>query len=98
PKPGGGFTSAEAGLETLYGKILSKWNIKDGKFILDVAIPANTTAKIVLPGAASQAVTNGRTDIYKDKTLGEVSKIGDDMEILAGSGSYHFEYPFSQAE
>lgn len=98
PKPGGGFTSASAGLETLYGKIQSKWNIKDGKFILDVAIPANTAAKIVLPRAALQAVTNGKNDIYKDKTLKEVNKSGNDVEILAGSGSYHFEYPFSTTE
>ena len=50
PRPGGGLTHAEAHLKTLYGIISSAWTLKNGRFILDVTIPANTTAELWLPG------------------------------------------------
>ncbi|RNL52153.1 glycoside hydrolase family 78 protein [Pedobacter jejuensis] len=49
PKPGGGLTSATAELETSYGLLKSTWIIDNGIFKLDVTVPANTTATILLP-------------------------------------------------
>lgn len=49
PKPGGGLTSASGELETVYGKVKSSWTISSGVFKLDVTIPANSSATIVLP-------------------------------------------------
>ncbi|NRF41836.1 glycoside hydrolase family 78 protein [Pedobacter foliorum] len=50
PKPGGKITNAAAELETVYGTVKSSWTLENGLLKLDVAIPANTKAKIVLPG------------------------------------------------
>ncbi|GGI29111.1 family 78 glycoside hydrolase catalytic domain [Pedobacter mendelii] len=49
PKPGGGLTSADAELETSYGKIKSSWTLNNGIFKLDITIPSNTSATILLP-------------------------------------------------
>ncbi|MBB2946524.1 alpha-L-rhamnosidase [Actinoplanes lutulentus] len=45
PVPGGGLTYAAASYTSLYGTVTSRW--EDG--VLDVTVPPNTTAEIVLP-------------------------------------------------
>ncbi|WP_293789403.1 glycoside hydrolase family 78 protein [uncultured Pedobacter sp.] len=49
PRPGGKLTSASAELETVYGTIKSSWTLADGTFKLDVVVPCNTTATVVMP-------------------------------------------------
>lgn len=44
-----GMTEVSASYESIYGTIKSAWRCKDGKIIVDVQIPANTTAVICLP-------------------------------------------------
>lgn len=79
PQPGGTLTSAAAELQTLYGLAKSSWKIESGLLKLDITIPANTTAEILLPKASevksSPAVT-----------------VSADGKASVGSGTYHFEY------
>ena len=56
PKPGGGFSHAKAGYESIHGQIESDWKIKDGTFTLNVTIPANTTATVYVPTAKPESV------------------------------------------
>ena len=49
PRPGGGITHAQARHLTPYGMAESAWKIADGKFDLDVTIPPNTNAQVILP-------------------------------------------------
>ena len=42
--------SASAELNTPYGKVTSSWKVNDGEFKLNITIPPNTTARIVVPG------------------------------------------------
>lgn len=44
-----GITSVDASFDSVYGVIRSAWSCKDGKITVDVTIPANTTAEIILP-------------------------------------------------
>lgn len=53
PRPGGGLTRVYAEYESMYGTIVSAWEIHDGCFRLQVRIPVNTTAAVQLPGAES---------------------------------------------
>ncbi|MGE8427138.1 MAG: family 78 glycoside hydrolase catalytic domain [Sphingobacterium sp.] len=48
PKPGGKLTHASAELETVYGTVKSAWVLENHLLKLDVTVPANTRAKIVL--------------------------------------------------
>lgn len=65
PRPGGKISNASGALETPYGRLSSSWTIEGGLFKLDVVIPANTTATVILPGPqlkGGQETTN-KTEI-----------------------------------
>lgn len=49
PIPGGKLTSASGELNTSYGIVKSSWTLTDGLFKLDVTVPANAKATVVLP-------------------------------------------------
>jgi alpha-L-rhamnosidase len=59
PYPGGGLTRAQTSYKSIRGEIATAWKIEDGRFKLDVIIPANTTAKVVLPGETRE-IGSGR--------------------------------------
>ncbi|WP_423148428.1 family 78 glycoside hydrolase catalytic domain [Rubrolithibacter danxiaensis] len=92
PHPGGSLSNASAEYETLYGTVKSAWDIKDGKFILNITVPANTTAGVHLPGASSAKVAIDGKDISTAKTINNVSKNADELQFTVGSGSYQIEY------
>ncbi|KAL6228880.1 hypothetical protein BDW75DRAFT_226091 [Aspergillus navahoensis] len=55
PLPGGTITSAEAVYETAYGRLECRWEVKDGdQFKLELVVPPNSTAMVVLPGDRDQ--------------------------------------------
>lgn len=60
PKPGGHFTFANAEYKSVFGTVKSGWEIKDGKTVYTVEIPANCTADIILPNGKMQTVTSGK--------------------------------------
>jgi alpha-L-rhamnosidase len=92
PKPGGGLTSTTAELETVYGKVSSSWKLDGKTFNLDVVIPANTTARIVLPNASAVAIMENGADISKLNMAKPMVKQGADVQLQLGSGTYHFSY------
>lgn len=49
PKPGGKLTSASGSLETVYGAIKSSWKIDGAVFKLDVTVPVNSAATVIMP-------------------------------------------------
>jgi alpha-L-rhamnosidase len=51
PLPGKQLDWAHAELQTPYGRASSAWAKRDGKVIMDVVVPPNTTATIEFPGA-----------------------------------------------
>ncbi|SMD27276.1 family 78 glycoside hydrolase catalytic domain [Kibdelosporangium aridum] len=59
PEPGGGITWAEAELDSVYGRIATKWRIEDGRFHLSVTVPPGTTATVTLPDRRSFPVGPG---------------------------------------
>lgn len=44
-----GMTEVSASYESVYGTIKSAWSCKNGTITVDVTVPANTTAQIILP-------------------------------------------------
>jgi alpha-L-rhamnosidase len=50
PHPDKRLSYAKASYESSYGKIVSGWEIKGDSTVLNVTIPANTSATIILPG------------------------------------------------
>jgi hypothetical protein len=69
PEIVGDMTFVKATYQSIYGNIVSAWEKKDGKLILKVAIPANTSATIKLPIANNSEIkVNGKPT--KDLKLG----------------------------
>jgi hypothetical protein len=76
PEVVGDMTFAKAAYQSVYGKIVSSWEKKDGKLILEVEIPVNTSATIKLPIAEGTEV----------KVNGKITKY-----LRFGSGKYTIE-------
>ncbi|KAL3445306.1 bacterial alpha-L-rhamnosidase-domain-containing protein [Aspergillus insuetus] len=57
PLPGGTVTSAEAKYDTAYGRLEARWGVSDGdQFKLELVVPPNSSAKVVLPGSEDEKV------------------------------------------
>src|SRR4051812_34007108 len=50
PLPGGTITWAKTKFNSSYGTVSCYWEIKDQKFLMNITVPPNTTAQILLPG------------------------------------------------
>ncbi len=58
PQPGGHFTFAKAGYDSVYGTVESGWEKKDGKIVYTVSVPANCAATLLL-GDEEQELSSG---------------------------------------
>ncbi|MDN3579944.1 alpha-L-rhamnosidase [Mucilaginibacter flavus] len=90
PEPTAKFTFAKATLETMYGQILSAWDVKDNQMQVHVIVPVNTTAALTLPQAHTE-------DVKQDgKALtGSPVTDADGVTVQLGSGEYTFTYPWA---
>jgi alpha-L-rhamnosidase len=61
PRPGGGLTSASTSIETRFGTASVSWTTDDGGALrLDVVVPPNTSATVILGGREPVRVGSGR--------------------------------------
>lgn len=81
PRIGGGLTHAEASLETVYGKLTLRWERMGDEVRMDVQIPCNAEATLLLSGS----------EILSDAE-GILAQKGETIEGRAGSGQYHIAY------
>jgi alpha-L-rhamnosidase len=90
PLPGGGLTEAKAEYRSIHGPIGSSWKSADGKFALDVRIPANTTATVFVPAKDAASVRESGKPITGAKGVAFL-RMEDGAAVFAvGSGSYRF--------
>ena len=60
PYPCGSVEEVKASVETVYGKISVHWIIQGDKFHMEVSVPVNTTAKIIMPHGECYFVGSGQ--------------------------------------
>ncbi|ORY23704.1 putative rhamnosidase [Naematelia encephala] len=60
PKPGGTLTGAKVGFLSPYGQVGCQWVIEGGRLLVDIQVPPNTTAKVVLPGVDEEVGSGER--------------------------------------
>jgi alpha-L-rhamnosidase len=75
--------AASASLNTPYGKVASSWEVKRDIFNLEVTIPPNTIARVVVPGAAESI-----------EETNDIKKIGTEngsTELEVQPGTYTFK-------
>lgn len=92
PQLGGNFTSASTKFENLYGTIQSDWKIVDGKFTLDIVIPPNTSANVILPQSENAVVAENGIAVEKINGLKKYTTETNYKAFEVGSGNYRFEY------
>lgn len=90
PHVGGGLTKAVAILKTSYGIAKSDWTINGNELILEVEIPANTTADIYIPGTTADAITENGKAIATQKEWQATTSNNQYVQVKAGSGKYRF--------
>lgn len=76
-------TAAAASLNTSYGKVSSSWEIVNNEFQLEVVVPPNTTATIIVPG-------NIET-IEENKNIEKIISHTGSTEFLVQPGTYTFK-------
>jgi alpha-L-rhamnosidase len=92
PQPGGGLTSAEARLQTLYGEAASGWALADGKLTVSATVPPNTHGTIRLPAATLAGVSESGGPVAAAPGVKRAVQEGEDVAVEAGSGRYQFVY------
>jgi alpha-L-rhamnosidase len=91
PHIGGGLTNASASLQTYYGKASSGWKLEGNKIIMDVEIPANTTATVFVPASNKDAITENGNAVSSSKDLQVTGTENGYVILKVNSGKYHFE-------
>ena len=91
PHPGGLWTRAGAWFRTMYGRVASEWEIRDGRMRLSVEIPANTEATLHLPSVKSGTLAeNGKAPSRSEGI--KLLEDGKRTILQAGSGRYTFSW------
>jgi alpha-L-rhamnosidase len=92
PHPTGKLSYSRASFESSYGTIASGWErTKDGKVIVKVMIPANTSATIILPAESQDKVTEEGKALSQNVYLKDIRTSDNKLTMQAGSGEYTFE-------
>ncbi|BDI32471.1 hydrolase [Capsulimonas corticalis] len=90
PQVVGGLTWAKGSHLGPHGKIATSWTRQNGKFHLDMTIPANSTATVWIPAAGAAQITEGGAPAAQAKGVTFVrQEIGATVYAI-GSGSYSF--------
>ncbi|WP_188881897.1 alpha-L-rhamnosidase [Alicyclobacillus cellulosilyticus] len=92
------FVRAE--LRTMYGLVRSAWRWEDDRVVIEIAIPANTSAHVVLPGARLADVREGDAPLApadaRPRGVRSVAETADGVEVEVGSGMYCFTYAVAE--
>jgi len=91
PQPGGRISWAKASYNSVQGPISTAWRVDDGEFLLDVTIPANTTAIVHIPASDAATVREGRGPAADAVGVRFVETQGSDAIFEVGSGHYRFQ-------
>ncbi len=91
PQPVGDLTWARASYNSIRGKISSEWHRRGNKFTLEVSIPPNTTATVVVPVQVVEAVRVNGTPVAQCSNVQLIRQETNRAVFAIDSGSYRFE-------
>ena len=90
PDPQGGVTWASMTYQSLRGPAVSSWKLNGGVLTLEVKVPANATATVLLPAASLDAVTESGMPAAKADGITSSKFADGHAQFEVGSGDYHF--------
>jgi len=97
PHPGGGLTFANASVQTMYGKVATGWRLAGGKLTVDIEVPPNTSATVVLPDSQLQTVSASGKPLTNSDDIKNARQVGKTVQFEVGSGIYSFESVFQES-
>lgn len=87
PVPGGNIRWAKGSYSALTGRVGVSWRKEDQAFAVEVEVPVNATATVVLP--AGKRITGNDVDL--DRLSGVSIERGSEVKVHVGSGKYVFQ-------
>lgn len=96
PRPCPSLTWVKAEYDSIRGKIISNWKQEHGKLVLDVTIPANTTATVYLPmkaGLDASKITESGKPLSQAPGVKKLAPSDASLPLEVPSGHYRFEIP-----
>ena len=93
PRPGYGIHRAKAELSTPFGPAASAWSIADGKVQLDITVPANAWAALVIPAGQSDIEIDADEgeSVLEELVVHEQSEDGE-YRFRVAAGTYTFRW------
>ncbi|MBX3253209.1 MAG: glycoside hydrolase family 78 protein [Chitinophagaceae bacterium] len=91
PTPGGSLTWATGSYKAITGRVEVSWKKQDGELTVEVDIPANTTATLVLP-SGKNITENGRP-VPGDQHIKILKNQTEQTTLKLASGKYRFSMP-----
>ncbi|MGE5611389.1 MAG: family 78 glycoside hydrolase catalytic domain, partial [Bacillota bacterium] len=88
---GQGIDWVKAEYQSPYGTIVSQWKVEGEKLRARVRVPANTTARLLLPTREAGTVREGGRMLGKAAGVKQVGFSGSGVELLLEPGDYSFE-------
>ncbi|MFD2215716.1 alpha-L-rhamnosidase [Metabacillus endolithicus] len=86
------FTHAKAVYESMYGKVVSSWSLTQDDVEINIEIPPNTTAEILLPFASISDVLESNLLLADSQSIYNYKENFEGVCVSVGSGRYHFKY------
>jgi alpha-L-rhamnosidase len=86
----GDLTWVKGEYQSLYGTIKSEWIRENGKLVVNIRIPANTSARIYLPTEKVTDITENGKTLINNTDFSSISSENGKTVLRAGSGNYSF--------
>lgn len=90
PQPGGRVDNAQVYYQSIRGKIQTTWKQSGSTLVLEVLIPANTTATVIIPAFAPEDVTESGKPIKEVPGIQFVRMEKNRIVLEVPSGLYNF--------
>ena len=89
-RSGPGITYVKAALDSMYGRIYSAWRIDNEDMHVEIEIPHNTTATVILPCIKEKQIYAGERTIDRFDGISAFSRDNEEVKFDLGSGKYQF--------
>ncbi len=91
PRPVPGLTWAKGRYDSIRGRIVSNWTRDGERFIIEITIPANTTATVHVPAKEAGAVTEGSQPAARAEGVKFFRMENGAAVFHVDSGKYRFQ-------
>lgn len=86
-----GLAWVKAQTETPRGRVAVRWEKKDGRLVLEVTIPPNSSAEVYVPVGDGEAVRESGREAATAQCVKQLRREGNSVVLQVGSGCYRFE-------